>query len=257
MVTITLRVLSRPDVDQLPKIYQGLGLDYDERVLPSIGNEVLKAIVAQFDAAELITQREVVRLVHPRLYSAVLMQVVGVLKDTSRAPRSRGRIQYHPRGCIHYPPYVRQGARWRSCPARAESKSSLGIHASRRGEANSTARFAILPHMRRRVALTLIRRRRAREVHRREGKRRVASWIPHAANDSQAEQERQAAVIRAEGESEAAATISAALQKAGEAFIAFRKIEASKAIVQSLTSNPNVTYVPSSGGNLLLNVPTK
>jgi len=59
MVTITLRVLSRPDVKHLSKIYQNLGLDYDERVLPSIGNEVLKSIVAQFDAAELITQREV------------------------------------------------------------------------------------------------------------------------------------------------------------------------------------------------------
>lgn len=31
-----------------------------QRVLPSIGNEVLKAVVAQFDAAELITQREIV-----------------------------------------------------------------------------------------------------------------------------------------------------------------------------------------------------
>jgi hypothetical protein len=41
---------------------KALGLDYDERVLPSIGNEVLKAIVAQFDAAELITQREIVSL---------------------------------------------------------------------------------------------------------------------------------------------------------------------------------------------------
>jgi hypothetical protein len=60
MVSITLRVLSRPDTNHLPKIYKGLGLDYDERVLPSIGNEVLKSIVAQFDAAELITQREVV-----------------------------------------------------------------------------------------------------------------------------------------------------------------------------------------------------
>ena len=28
-------------------------------MLPSIGNEVLKSIVAQFDAAELITQREI------------------------------------------------------------------------------------------------------------------------------------------------------------------------------------------------------
>ncbi len=62
MVSITLRVLSRPDVEHLSKIYQGLGMDYDERVLPSIGNEVLKSIVAQFDAAELITQREVVSL---------------------------------------------------------------------------------------------------------------------------------------------------------------------------------------------------
>lgn len=60
MVSLTLRVLHRPDVDKLPAIYQNLGLDYDERVLPSIGNEVLKSIVAQFDAAELITQREVV-----------------------------------------------------------------------------------------------------------------------------------------------------------------------------------------------------
>ena len=63
MVSITLRVLSRPDVEHLPKIYQGLGLDYDERVLPSIGNEVLKSIVAQFDAAELITHGEVVSLI--------------------------------------------------------------------------------------------------------------------------------------------------------------------------------------------------
>lgn len=60
MVTLTLRVLSRPRINRLPAIYQSLGLDYDERVLPSIGNEVLKSIVAQFDAAELITQREVV-----------------------------------------------------------------------------------------------------------------------------------------------------------------------------------------------------
>ena len=33
-------------------------MDYDERVLPSITNEVLKAVVAQFDAGELITNRE-------------------------------------------------------------------------------------------------------------------------------------------------------------------------------------------------------
>ena len=59
-VSLTLRVLSRPEVRKLPTIYQTLGLDYGERVLPAIGNEILKSIVAQFDAAELITQREVV-----------------------------------------------------------------------------------------------------------------------------------------------------------------------------------------------------
>jgi len=59
-VNITLRILFRPISSSLPKIYTNLGLDYDERVLPSISNEVLKAVVARFDAAELITQREVV-----------------------------------------------------------------------------------------------------------------------------------------------------------------------------------------------------
>ena len=59
-VNITLRILFRPKPDALPNIYTTLGVDYDDRVLPSITNEVLKAVVAQFDAAELITQREVV-----------------------------------------------------------------------------------------------------------------------------------------------------------------------------------------------------
>lgn len=64
-------------------------------------------------------------------------------------------------------------------------------------------------------------------------------------------------MIRAEGEAEAAATVSKALEKAGDAFLALRKIEASKAIVQSLAANGNVSYIPSSGGNVLLNVPSK
>lgn len=57
-VQISLRVLSRPDVEHLPAIYRTLGEDFDERVLPSIVNEVLKATVAQFDADQLLTQRE-------------------------------------------------------------------------------------------------------------------------------------------------------------------------------------------------------
>jgi prohibitin 1 len=57
MVNLTLRVLYRPDSEHLPDIFKKLGVEYYEKVLPSIGNEVLKSVVAQFNADQLLTER--------------------------------------------------------------------------------------------------------------------------------------------------------------------------------------------------------
>merc|ERR1719190_253781 len=57
-VTIHCRMLFKPEVTGLPTIHKTLGEDYDERVLPSIANEVLKATIAQYNAEQLLTHRE-------------------------------------------------------------------------------------------------------------------------------------------------------------------------------------------------------
>lgn len=69
-----------------------------------------------------------------------------------------------------------------------------------------------------------------------------------------AEQERRAAIIRAEGESEAAKLISQATEAAGNGLIELRKIEACKENANSLSRNGNVMYLPSQN-NLLVGVP--
>ncbi|WFC98272.1 Prohibitin-1, subunit of the prohibitin complex (Phb1p-Phb2p) [Malassezia yamatoensis] len=182
MVTLSLRVLSRPDVANLPQIYQSLGTDYDERVLPSIGNEVLKAIVAQFDAAELITQREVVsaRIREDLLARAQEFNIV--LEDVSITHLTFGQ----------------------EFTKAVEQKQIAQQDAER-------AKFVV----------------------------------------EKAEQERQASVVRAEGEAEAASLITRALDKAGDSLLTMRRIEASQDIAKTLSNARNVTYLPH-GNNVLL-----
>lgn len=60
LVSIATRILYRPKVENLPAIYRELGREYDAVVLKSISEEVIKSVVADYEAEALITMREVV-----------------------------------------------------------------------------------------------------------------------------------------------------------------------------------------------------
>merc|ERR1712176_1460412 len=48
--------------------YRSVRQDFDERIMPSLANEVLKSVVAQYNASQLIVQRELVsRMIRQRL----------------------------------------------------------------------------------------------------------------------------------------------------------------------------------------------
>lgn len=73
-------------------------------------------------------------------------------------------------------------------------------------------------------------------------------------NFSQEEQVKNAAIIRAEGESEAANLVAKAIGDSGEGLVELRKIEASEEIAQQLSQSRNVVYLPS-GQQTLLSLP--
>lgn len=187
-VNLSLRVLSQPVIQKLPEIYKTLDVDYNQRVLPSIGNEVLKAVVAQYNADQLLTLRgEVSRKIRESLkdrahYFNIALEDVSIThlnfsKDFSRA---------------------------------IEDKQVAEQMAER-------AKFVV----------------------------------------AKAEQERQAMIIRAEGDAEAAELVSKAILASGRGYIELRRIETALDIARTLaTGRGNVSYLPK-GGNMLLNLPAK
>ena len=88
------------------------------QVLPSITNEVLKQVVAEFDAGELITMREQVPFANISqgakiisnfswgTWSIIIISFQGERPDESRACDSRRPVRSHPRWHQHHPPYL-------------------------------------------------------------------------------------------------------------------------------------------------------
>lgn len=68
------------------------------------------------------------------------------------------------------------------------------------------------------------------------------------------EEEKNAAIIRAEGEAEAAKLINDSVKNYGSALLDVRRIEVSKEIASTLSKSPNVTYIPGGNTGNLLNL---
>jgi regulator of protease activity HflC (stomatin/prohibitin superfamily) len=83
MVNCKMRVLIRPDPNKLAEVYRFLGMDYDGRVLPSVGNEVLKSVIARYTATQLLTEREQVSAKIREILKERLTEFHIVLDDVS------------------------------------------------------------------------------------------------------------------------------------------------------------------------------
>lgn len=215
MVNISLRVLSRPLEAELPEIYkvlhcyiyitillnlfwnsQTLGVDFDDRVLPSLGNEVLKSVVAQYNAEELLSKR-------------------GVISQQIRRDLIKRAAQFH---------LILDDV--------SITHLTFGKEFARAIENKQVAQ---------------------QEAERQQ-------WVVE-----KADQERKAAVIRAEGEATAAELISNAIGKAGNGIIELRRIDTAKEVAAIIKGSRNVTYIPGGnngdgnkgGSNLLLGLGTK
>lgn len=60
IVQLKTRLISRPDIDNLPNLYRLLGMNFEERVLYSIVYEITGAVLSQYNASQLINQRDTI-----------------------------------------------------------------------------------------------------------------------------------------------------------------------------------------------------
>jgi prohibitin 2 len=91
MVSISLRIMFRPDDTKLFTIYRKLGEDYHARVLPSVVNEILRSVVARYTANQLAAQREQISSEIRYTLQARLRDFNIILEDTSITELEFGR----------------------------------------------------------------------------------------------------------------------------------------------------------------------
>ena len=158
-------------------------MDWDERILPSIVNEVLKAVVAQYNAEQLLTMRE---------------KVSRQIRDTLHLRAAEFHVHLEDISITH----LTFGQEFANA---IEAKQVAYQDAERQ-------KFVV----------------------------------------AKSEQEKKAAVIRAEGEAEAARLINKAVA-AGPGLIELRRMEAVREVAATLARSKNIVFLPN-GNNALINL---